>query len=39
MLYDHASDPDENVNVVNNPKYREVVAKLQQILKDHRASL
>ena len=39
MLYDQRSDPDENVNVVNQPKYREVVAKLQQILKQHRASL
>ena len=39
MLYDHASDPDENVNVVNQARYREVVAKLQQILKQHRDSL
>ena len=32
MLYDHTKDPDENVNVVGNPEYAEVVKKLGSIL-------
>ena len=32
MLYDHVKDPDENLNVVNNPEYEGVVKKLSGIL-------
>jgi len=32
MLYDHTKDPDENVNVVGNLEYAEVVKKLGSIL-------
>ncbi len=32
MLYDHQNDPDENVNVVNDSAYQEVVQELKTIL-------
>ncbi|WP_222927920.1 sulfatase [Polaribacter aestuariivivens] len=32
MLYDHKIDKAENINVVNFPEYKEVVADLKQIL-------
>ena len=32
MLYDHRVDKDENVNVVNNPNYQEVVLELKNTL-------
>lgn len=32
MLYDHAKDPDENVNVADEPEYAEVVADLAKRL-------
>jgi len=32
-LYDHKVDPEENVNAVNDPKYRAVVAELSRKLK------
>jgi arylsulfatase A-like enzyme len=36
MLYDHQKDPDENINIVDNPEYRSVVEKLSGLLKAHR---
>ena len=35
MLYDHITDPEENVNVVNLPGNRELVNQLQQQLAQH----
>ncbi|NOU61769.1 sulfatase [Marinifilum caeruleilacunae] len=36
MLYDHSNDPDENINVADNPKYEEVVKELSlKINKNH----
>ncbi|NPA37409.1 MAG: sulfatase [Chlorobi bacterium] len=32
MLYDHCQDPDENVNVIDNPEYTSVAKKLGNIL-------
>ncbi|MEO2048152.1 MAG: sulfatase/phosphatase domain-containing protein [Pirellulales bacterium] len=32
MLFDHKNDPDENVNVADNPEYRETVEKLSKLL-------
>lgn len=32
MLYDHRIDKEENVNVVNNPTYKNVVSKLKNTL-------
>jgi iduronate 2-sulfatase len=32
MLYDHQIDKDENINVVNEPEYREIVKQLQKTL-------
>lgn len=32
MLYDHSNDPKENINVVNDPQYREVVEELSQLI-------
>ncbi len=32
-LYDHQTDPDENVNVANNPEYRSVVEELTRKLR------
>jgi arylsulfatase A-like enzyme len=34
MLYDHKSDPDENVNIVDKPESQEAVEKLSRLLKD-----
>lgn len=39
MLYDHEKDPDENVNVSENPEYKQVVDKMQKLLQEHRSSL
>ena len=39
MLYDHSRDPNENVNVVNNPEYSDVVKKIERRLQGHRAEL
>ncbi len=33
-LYDHQTDPDENVNVAGREENKEVVAKLSKMLKD-----
>jgi len=32
MLYDHQKDPDENVNVVDLPEYKDVVAELSGMI-------
>lgn len=32
MLFDLRNDPDENLNVAENPDYREIVQKLKQLL-------
>jgi hypothetical protein len=34
MLYDHQSDPDENINVVDKPEHKDVVDKLSRLLKE-----
>lgn len=39
MLYDHTSDPDENVNVAERLEYKQVVEKLSALLKAHREQL
>ena len=36
MLYDHKTDPEENVNVVNKPEYEKVVSKLAKLLEEYR---
>lgn len=37
MLYDLEKDPEENVNVAGNPKYKETVKKMASILKQRMA--
>jgi iduronate 2-sulfatase len=37
MLYNHQNDPQENVNVVNEPKYKKVVENLHKQLEEIRA--
>ena len=39
MLYDHEKDPDENMNVSEDPEYKQVVEKMQKLLQEHRSSL
>jgi arylsulfatase A-like enzyme len=39
MLYDHSRDPDENINVANNPEYGEIVEKMARKLENHREHL
>lgn len=39
MLYDHAKDPDENVNVVDNPEYAKVVERLLRHITNHTSKL
>lgn len=39
MLYDHEKDPDENINVANNPDYKDVVSKMQDLLNEKRAHI
>ena len=36
MLYDHEKDPDENINVVNDPEYKDIVSKMQDFLNEKR---
>lgn len=36
MLYDHRTDPDENINVVQNPEYKNKINHLSGILIKHR---
>jgi hypothetical protein len=35
MLYDHTSDPEENINLVADPEHRETVTKLKALLATH----
>lgn len=35
MLYDHQQDPDENVNVSDDPSFSQKVTELQKLLKGH----
>ena len=39
MLYDHTTDPAENVNIAEDPRYKEIVESHQSLLQDHRKSL
>lgn len=39
MLYDHKKDPDENVNISENPEYADIVEKLSAELKKHRKAV
>ena len=36
MLYDHHKDPDENVNVVDLPEYKDVVAEHVKLIREVR---
>jgi iduronate 2-sulfatase len=35
-LYDHRTDPDEVVNLADNPAYAEILAQQQRLLPPHR---
>lgn len=35
MLYDHRRDPDENVNIVDNPENADLVARLSEMLNEN----
>jgi arylsulfatase A-like enzyme len=35
MLYDHANDPEENINLVDAPEHRETVNELKALLATH----
>ncbi|MBK3516066.1 sulfatase [Carboxylicivirga marina] len=39
MLYDHANDPDENINVSKDPAYSDVVKELAALLEENRNAL
>ena len=39
MLYDHKRDPNEDVNVVDDPKYSKVVEAMAAVLKKHREKI
>ena len=39
MLYDHQKDPNENVNLSENPEYKKVVEKLKKLLREHRSTI
>ena len=39
MFYDHSIDPDENINRINDPKYKSVIQKMKKRLKEHREQL
>jgi len=36
MLYDNQKDPDENVNISENPENRKIVEEMQKLLLEHR---
>jgi iduronate 2-sulfatase len=35
MLFDHRNDPDEFINIVNNPEQKQVIKKLKHLLDDN----
>ena len=37
MLYDHKNDPQENINVVELPEYKEIVKKMSRLIDEKRA--
>ncbi len=39
MLYDHKTDPDENVNVSENPENKRIVQQMKKLLWEHRAAV
>lgn len=39
MLYDHKNDPDENVNISENPENLRIVQQMKKLLWEHRESL
>jgi hypothetical protein len=39
MLYDHEKDPNENVNIAENPEHKKTVEKMQKLLQEHRSGL
>ena len=39
MFYDHSIDPDENINRINDSKYKSVIQKMKKRLKEHREQL
>ena len=39
MFYDHQLDPDENINRLNNPTYAKAIARLKELLVEHRKRL
>lgn len=39
MLYDHQKDPDENVNISENPENEVIVEKMKSLLDEHRKAL
>ena len=39
MFYDHSVDPDENINKVDDPKYKSIIQKMKKRLKEHREQL
>lgn len=34
MLYNHLTDPEENINVLNNPEYKQSIEHLKSLLED-----
>ena len=39
MLYNHNTDPDENLNIAEDPRYKEIVESHKSLLENHRESL
>jgi arylsulfatase A-like enzyme len=39
MLYDHKYDPDENINIVDNPDYKNVAKEMKQRLNQKREEI
>ena len=39
MLYDHERDPNEDINVVEDPKYAKVVKAMETVLRKHREKI
>jgi len=36
MLYDHQTDPDENINIANNPEKAKIIAKMSAMIKKNK---